>query len=669
MKYFAWFVGVFFALFIAVYVVAFTSFGNSLLQPIIEKQIQEQAKLDAKLETFILRPSYIEILLALDAHNKISLKGNFSLLKQSFDLLYDVTLQRLASLSKIAQTPLDGRFHTKGVIIGDLDAMIIKGESDLASSDTHYKVDILSLEPKSVRATIKSLDVEELLGMLGQAKFASSRLDVDLRLTSLDPKNLLGDAKITLKDGKVNTALMKQQYNVSIPQTSFNSSSDVKLQGKDIVYKTEFISNLATLTSQGTLTPEKLAMNLKYGIAIKELALLKPITNTDIRGVFNLKGEVKGNKQELTVNGISDIAGSDTIFQAILKEFAPHKVYASIKDLKLEKALHMVHQPHYTDGLLSLDIKIEDAQMGSLNGVIHTKITQGALNIKLLTKQMEFKSAMPATNYTLNATSLLRENLVDSKITLDSTLAKLDIKSALFNIKDSSIKSDYTANIKSLDKLFFVTQQHMRGTLTAQGEFKKDKDLDFTMHTNIAGGKIDAKLHNDDLRADISSVQTLDLLHMLFYPEIFKSSLSAKLNYDLAQSKGNLKGKLSDGAFTQNEMLTLLKQYGKIDLYKESFVGDVVAEIHKEDITASLDLKSNKSSITTKNAKINSKTQQIDATITVVANKQPITATLKGDIAAPKVSVDLKKFMESKAGEKVKKEVQRGAEKLLKKFF
>jgi hypothetical protein len=325
------------------------------------------------------------------------------------------------------------------------------------------------------------------------------------------------------------------------------------------------------------------------------------------------------------------------------------------KILRLDKALYMLHQPHYTDGLLTVDMKIENAKMGALDGLITTKITQGSLDTKLLTKMMEFKSAMPSTNYTLSSTSTLRGDLVDSKITLDSNLARLDIKSALFNIKEGSLKSDYTANIKSLEKLFFVTQQHLRGALIAQGELKKDKDLDFTMHTNIAGGKIDAKLHNDELRADIISVQTLDLLHILIYPEIFKSSLSAKLNYNLAQSKGDFKGKLSGGKFTQNEMLTLLKQYGKIDLYKENFAGDVVANIHKENIQASLDLKSNTSAITTKDTKLNTKTQKIDSTITVVANKQPITATLKGDINAPKVSVDLQKLMESKAGEKIKK--------------
>jgi hypothetical protein len=162
--------------------------------------------------------------------------------------------------------------------------------------------------------------------------YASSRLDVELKLTSLDPKNLLGDAKITLKEGKINTAVMQKHYNVTLPQTQFHSTSDVKLQGKDVLYKTTFDSNLATLTSQGTIQPETLRMDLRYCVEIQELAVLKPITNADIRGPLNIKGEIKGAKEKLTINGLSDIAGSDTIFQATLKEFAPHKVHAKIKN-------------------------------------------------------------------------------------------------------------------------------------------------------------------------------------------------------------------------------------------------------------------------------------------------------------------------------------------------
>ena len=142
---------------------------------------------------------------------------------------------------------------------------------------------------------------------------------------------------------------------------------------------------------------------------------------------------------------------------------------------------------------------------------------------------------------------------------------------------------------------------------------------------------MDARLFNDEFTAKLSKLKTLDALHMLIYPEVFDARLNGDLKYNLAQKKGRLDAKLLNGKFTKNQLLTLLKQYGQIDLYVERFSGDVVADINKEKIKASVDLASNTSSIVTKDTKLNTLTKKVDSTITVTANKQPITATVKGD--------------------------------------
>ena len=185
------------------------------------------------------------------------------------------------------------------------------------------------------------------------------------------------------------------------------------------------------------------------------------------------------------------------------------------------------------------------------------------------------------------------------------------------------------------------------------------KDLDLTMHSKVAGGDVDVKLHNDDLRADLKSIQTLDALKMLIYPEVFKSSLNGVLDYNIAEQKGKFNGDLVDGLFTKNQVLTLVKQYAKIDLYKQKFKGVVSANINKEKILASLDLKSNTSSITTKNTKLNSKTQKINSKIDIVANKHPIYVTLTGNTASPKVKIDAGEILKEKAKDKVKEKLKK----------
>jgi hypothetical protein len=154
-------------------------------------------------------------------------------------------------------------------------------------------------------------------------------------------------------------------------------------------------------------------------------------------------------------------------------------------------------------------------------------------------------------------------------------------------------------------------------------------------------------------------LQTLDILDMLIYPKIVKAKIDAKMDYNLATSKGVFKGYLSEGMFTRNQVLDLTKQYAHIDLYKQKFKGDVDANINKENILASLDLKSNTSSIVTKNTYINSKTKRIKSVIDINANGNPLVIKLSGNIEKPKIQVDASKIIQKEANKAVKKEIEK----------
>lgn len=596
---------------------------------------------------------------------KISSKGRVTPQPLQADIEYGVDIKELAMLRPITDAPLRGAFKTAGTIKGSKKSMLVDGKSNIGGSKTTYKVDLKEFKPQSIIATIKGAKVEKLLYMLGEPNFASSNLNADIKLTSLDPENLAGYMDIKLSKGLVNSKIMKKIYDVTIPKTTFNSTTHVKLKAKDVDYEIAFNSNLAKLNSAGHIVPESMAMDLKYDLNVKELAVLKPITGADIRGAFRLDGRIKGDKSKLIVDGRSDFASSDTQFDMLLKDFELASLKAKIQNLHLAKVLYMLKQPHYSDGLFSLDADITDARGSKLKGKISSNIKNGLLDSNYMTKTYEFKTKMPQTKFRMNTYTTLDGDIADTKVELDSTLANFKIKRARFNIVDSSLKSDYKIDIPSLDKLFFATDRHIRGGIVMDGELDKDKDLDLTMHTDVAGGKIDANLHNDDLHADIISIQTLDALNMLIYPEIIRSNLDGTLDYNLLKEKGVFRAKLRDGKFSKNQIFGLLKKYSKIDLYKETFQGNIDAKIHKEKIVTALDLTSRTSSITTKNTKLNSKTKMIDSTIRVVANKHPVTVRLRGDVSSPKVDVDLQKLIESKTGDAIKKK----ASKLLDKLF
>jgi hypothetical protein len=665
MKIISWLLGIVVSVFVLVYVVAFTGFGNSLLAPIIEKKIQEQTKLPSRLEQFHLSMDDFKILLSLNQNNTVALQGSYSLFAQSFNIEYAIKLEELKTLKQLTQTQLQSSFHTDGKVVGDMAFLKIDGESDLAKSNTSYHVELTDLNPTSIIASVDQLDLNALLFMLNQKAYASAKVNVNVNFKDITPHHLNGKITLLTKEGKLNAAVMQKDFGVTMPTTAFSMNLLANLQGDNVEYKYMLHSNLAQISSSGVVVPQPLKTDIKYGIDIKELAVLKPLSGADIRGPLRLSGTLKGTKAKLIVDGKTNIAASKTNFSALLKEFQPATLNATISGLKLQKLLYMLKQPHYADGTLNLKVDMSSLDSNNLQGELISSITQGVLDTPYLTKQYEFKSMMPHTSFSTKTVSKIDKNRVDTKLSIHSTLADLSVKNAQFNIKDASLTSDYKAKIKDLNKLFFVTQRALKGSIVANGTIKKSKDLDITMVSDVAGGRVDATLHNDDLVANINRLETLQVLDMLLYPQVFKSKVDGKLVYNLATQKGNFDGKLSDGLFTNNQVLDLVKQYANIDLYKQRFKGDVNSQLNKEHIKASLDLRSNTSSIVTKNTKINSKTQQIQSKIDINANSNPLSVTLSGNVARPKVKIDASKIIQKQAEKAAKKEVN----KFLKKFF
>lgn len=678
MKFLVWIGSILAILLVGIYVLAFTGIGNSIVKPIVEQKVQEAIGIDAKLSTFSLGMSDFSVVLELDNKNTIYANGNYSLFSKKFNVAYRTKLDRLENLqSLVGDAKIKGVFHTEGTVKGDMAFIEIDGVSDVASSDTSYHIELTEFNPTSIIAKIKKADLAELLSLGGQKAYASADVNLDINFKNIKLHQLDGDISLVTSNGKINTKVMKNDFNITLPKTAFAMNLDAKLAGDDVDYNYILKSNLANITSSGKVIPKSLKTNIKYALNIRELAVLKPITGADVRGALKLNGTVKGTKSKMVVDGKTDIASSNTTFGIVLKDFNPASVTAKIKGLKLQKLLYMVKQPHYADALFNLDVDIKDARVGKLNGIVVSNITKGLLDSKFMTKEYEFKHLMPKTTFKAKTITTLSGDIADTKIDFDSSLANLDIKRARFNIADGLLLSDYAVNIAKLEKLYFLTEQHILGGIKANGEVKKGKDLDFTAHTVVAGGNIDVKLHNDDLHVDLKSVKTLELLHKLIYPEIFASSLDAKIDYNLAKQKGKMDGHLSDGKFTQNQAFDLAKQYAKIDMYRDTFKGDIGADINKEKILASLDLVSRTTSIKTKDTKLNTKTNQIDSTIDIDVNHNLLTVELSGKITAPKVKIDADELIKSQAKKAISKKIEKeigdklGGEvgNLLKSFF
>ncbi len=576
------------------------------------------------------------------------------------DITYVLNIKELALFKPLTNAPLRGPFATSGSVKGDKKEMRIVGDSNIAESKTEYDVLLTEFAPQKVMATIEKAKVSKLLYMAGEPDYASGDLDIELTLNSLDPDDLRGDAKVQISRGLVNTAVMKKVYDITLPRTKFSYDLDAALNGESIDYTTLFASNLADIDSAGIIIPKTAGLDLEYHLSIARLELLKPITNAPLRGELQLDGSAKGDKELLTLLGQSNVAKSDTSFVVKLAEFTPQSIQAKVKRLQLRNLLYMVTQPDYANALIDVDVSIPNAKPGELEGNIVSLISHGTVNGRTVAKEFKLKP-MPKVTFRGKTETSLKGDLIDTKANIVSTLADITVKKARVDLAKGVTTSDYKAKVHNLDKLYFATERHLKGSMLVTGTFKQDEHLTLKAHSKTLGGTLDAKLYDDDFHADLTNIQTLDTLHMLIYPEVFKSSLNGVLDYDLLAQKGKFDAKLSKGRFTQNEMLDLVKQFGNLNLYKEKFTGTLKSQINKELIYTDIDLRSNKASITGKRVRLNSKTKQVKAKLDITANNNPLSVTIKGSVDQPDVKLDAGKILE--------KEATKQLDRLFKKLF
>ena len=668
MKFVKIFAGALAGLVVIVYIVLFTGLGNSIVRPIIESKIGEAVGLPVKLQKFHLSMSDLDIILYLSDDNSVRVYGEYSPFAQSFDLKYEVRLLSLSDLKALTKQPLAGRVETEGTLRGDLDLITIDGVSDVAKSDTSYHIELTKFDVTSIKADIKSLQVDALLAILTQPSFVHAGLDLALNFKNIKPHQLDGIVRLQTHKGVFDAEVIKKELGITIPHTQFNMKADAKLQKESLDYDYMFDSNLVKLTTKGAITPEPLKTDIAYKASIKELALLKPLTHANLRGRLNLHGTLKGDKEKMLLKLFSDLAASKTSAALTLKEFQPSALRASIEHLRLEKLFYMLQQPRYAQGDFNLKADMDNLKIGSLKGKI-TTLTTGSLNAAYLTKAYKFKHPMPQTSFRLRSISQLKDSDVDTLATLASSLASVSVKKARFNLQKGSLESDYLLKVPSLEKLYFVTDRHLRGGIEADGEIQKGKILSLRAHSKIAGGVMKMKMLDNDLHLDLSDVRTKKVLWMLRYPEIFDGGMFATIDYDLSSQKGVAKADFKDGKFVKNHLFDLLRKFGKVDLYKEYFAGNAKADIDKERISAVFDLKSRKAEIRSQRTLLDTKRSTIDSKIELRVKKTPVNVTLKGDIAKPKVGVDLKAFIKSEAGRKLEKKADKEIKKLFNKFF
>jgi len=640
---------------LSVYIVLFTSVNKTLIVPIIEDNIKDASKIkNVEITTFDLTLSSLKLQLLLE-NQTINVDSTFDLMAKNVDLSYDVNINDLSAFDYVSGQKLKGTFKTAGTLKGTFDNLKLSGIASVAKGDINYNLNIDNKNINNIKATINSIDLSTLMYMVNQPKFIDGKFNSNIDISSLELDKIYFDANV--KNGIFNVAIFKKELNLTIPKSDFKLNTNVNLVNKSGKFIFNFDSSLIQLLTNGSIDLNSLNINSKYKVSIDKLAMLEPIINTKLNGSFSTNGTIKGDKNSMKIAGFSDIVNSKTSYNVTLKDLALDKIDANIKNAKLDKILHLVNQPIYAKADLNLDVEINS--LDKLNGKITTTLTKGLLNNKIIKRDFNISLPKNAT-FNLKTLTSLDKNIIDTKSTLNTFAANIETKKSIFDTKTSTFTTDYIASVPKLSKLYFITNQKMRGDIKIDGDVKFKDDLTASFNSNKFNGKINGTLVKDILNLSIKDVNSLKLLNMMYYPEIYNSKINLDLDYNLTSKKGISNLVMNDGKFLTNQLSQTIKKFIKKDLTKEIYkVAKINTKIDDKKLNSTLLMTSTNSKISSQKMFIDLEKSTINSKIDMEYFKYKIGLTLTDDLTSPKVKIDANKLLKSKAKTKVSEAIEK----------
>lgn len=227
----------------------------------------------------------------------------------------------------------------------------------------------------------------------------------------------------------------------------------------------------------------------------------------------------------------------------------------------------------------------------------------------------------------------------------------VDVKPLKISPASNSASGSYTVSIPDLDKLYFITKRHMRGSLVVKGSFEKDQNLKADAHTHWLGGYIQMEIANQDAKIKAKDLELVKLFDVLMYPKFFDSHLNLNADYNIATMKGTFYAHLVDGRFVPSRFTQLIRSISGFDITRERYADATVnGTINGNLVVFNLFMRGPHTSIKSEKARYWIDRNTVDAPVLIEVKGVPIEVRIRGDVKRPKLEVKLTRdFIEEKA--------------------
>jgi len=653
----------------------FSSVGNSILSSQIQSALDEQ-KLGVTIEKFSLDFSNFDFLASLGEGARVKIDGKLSLFKQQIDSKFDIDIKELDMIKFLNEYHLRGALKVVGDIKGSKDLLSIDAQTMSLGGSTEVEAQLLDMQPESLNLQTSAIELKKILYILGKNAYADALIDINVDAKHITHGvNSVADATLKVSNGEVNAKIVNEDFGLKFDKkVAFNANAKYTLKDGILNSVQDIGGDIANIYSKAELgLTDKMPVDAEYSISIANLNSLYFVTSTILNGSVVVEGTAKGDKEQLVVNGKSDIFDSQNTYYVTLKDYQADSLEFNFIGMKIEQMLYMLNMPIYSKGLINLDGTVNSLSQADRSGTVNAKIYKASVDRKVLQDEMNLTMRSNLGYEAITKTKISGSD-IESSVDFESDVASLNVKNARYNLDTKHLKSDYLVDIEDLSKLYFVAKRDLKGAIKIKGDIEMKDSLSLTAHSDTLGGVFDATLKENILDAKAKGIEVLQLTNMLTYPEVFDSKGDLNATFDLANSTLKADVVMNNGRFVPNQLTSILKQTANIDLENEVYKNATIhADMENSIVNANLNMKSENSTVSVDEFILNTITEKINAQTVVEYKKRKIYAKVGGTMSKPKVSVDMNKLMKDK-GEKelnklIDKKVPEEFKKPLKNLF
>lgn len=560
-------------------------------------------------------------------------KTSYNLSSAALNSDFKLQVPDLSKLESIAKQPLKGSVDINGDVAIAQNKLLVLNAKLIGLGGN---IDA-TLKDNQLNAIINHIELSNVLALIGKPIALKGVLNGEAKILDLNPKKLKGNLSASIKNGEILSAGMKSLSGIDFPSgIVFNQNLEANLAGEEVGFLMKLASNLLSIPSlKGQYNINNSDLSAEYNVMVSELSKLESITKQKLSGKVEIDGNVEVKDQQLAaLNTNAQILGG-----TIKTSLKNNTLIAKASKIGIENIFALIGQNPLAKGILELDAKFEPFDVKNLNGNLSLNVANGGFMAENMSKILE-KDFQKDVKFSLKANSDIKSNIANFDANFLSDLLNLNSIKGKFDIEKSVLDSKYELGLPDLSKLKFLANRDLKGKIDANGDLKFNKELEFSLNSDIFKGKLRADLKSNIFTAKLDNFIIKELTQMLTYPNFYDGTANLNANYNLKSSIGDFNLDIIEGRLVKSGLTNAISFAVQKDITQEVYKdGYVKGNINKNLIDFQANMKAQKSELNITKGTFDSLTSKLDIPVQMNIEKTDLNVHVTGTTQEPKYDV------------------------------